>query len=143
MVTSSLCDDCKASGLPILPVRYVPVPNAVKQTLPGWAGGDRVKSVPLGQDFHYALRTLRAGYVYLYYDKNARGSKQWECYAVTEDGLLVKQPNPQMAPPAPPAKEIVSTGTPSSVRTFPCSRRPSAKVRLPCLAAISRGRVLA
>lgn len=100
-MSNPLCNDCKASGLPLLPVRYVPVPNSVSQALPGWASGARVKDVALGAEFHYALRTLRGGYVYLFYSKNAKGSKVWECYMVTEDGLLIKQPDPLMAPPVP------------------------------------------
>lgn len=102
-MTTDLCDDCKSSGLPILPVRYVPVPDAVSQTLPVWAGAARVRDVPLGAGFHYALRILRGGYVYLFFSKNVRGSNQWECYMVTEDGLLIKQPDPAMAPDTPAA----------------------------------------
>lgn len=100
-MSNQLCSDCKASGLPILPVRYVPVPNSVAQGLPAWASGTRVKDVTLGPEFHYALRTLRGGYVYLFYSKNARGSNIWECYMVTDDGLLIKQPDPLMAAPRP------------------------------------------
>jgi len=98
---SLLCDNCNAAGLPILPVRYVPVPGSVKQTVPAWASGDRVTGVPLGSEFHYALRTLRAGYVYIFYSQNARGANLWECYAVTQDGCLVKAPDALMAPPQP------------------------------------------
>lgn len=116
-MATQLCDDCKASGLPILPVRYVPVPNSVTQALPGWASGARVSDIPLGSEFHYALRTLRAGYVYLFYSKNQRGSNQWECYMVTEDGLLIKQPDPMMAAPLP---------QPSST----CTRQGHSNVRL-------------
>jgi len=93
------CEQCKATGLPILPVRYTIVPKTVAPALPGWASGDRVTSVPAGEDFHYALRTLRTGYLYLFYEKNARGSKQWECYAVGDDGSLVRQYDPQSARP--------------------------------------------
>ena len=96
---SQFCDQCKATGLPILPVRYAVVPKNVNPGLPGWASGDRVTSVALGNDFQYALRTLRTGYLYLFYDKNARGSKQWECYAVGEDGSLTRQFDPKSAQP--------------------------------------------
>ena len=94
---SQLCKECQASGLPILPARYAPVPKSVQASLPGWATAARVKDVALGDNLHYALRTLRAGYVYLFYSKHARGSKLWECYSVTEDGLLLKQPSPKAA----------------------------------------------
>lgn len=96
---NALCEQCSSSGLPILPVRYTVVPTPVTPALPAWAGGDRVKNVSLGGEFHYALRTLREGYVYLYYEKNAFGSKQWECYTVGLDGSLHRQPSPQMARP--------------------------------------------
>lgn len=95
----SLCEQCKATGLPILPVRYAVVPKNINPALPAWASGDRVTSVALGDDFQYALRTLRTGYLYLFYAKNARGSKQWECYAVGEDGSLIRQADPQSAQP--------------------------------------------
>lgn len=98
---TNLCDDCNATGLPILPLRYAPVPATVKPALPGWAGGRRVTDIALGSDHHYALRTLRAGYVYLFYSKNQFGPNQWECYMVTGDGLLVKQPDARMAASAP------------------------------------------
>jgi len=94
---SQLCKACQASGLPIMPVRYAVVPKAVAAKLPAWAEGTRVKDIALGDEFHYALRTIRAGYVYLFYSKNARGAKQWECYSVTEDGLLLLQPTPKAA----------------------------------------------
>ncbi len=105
-----LCSNCIVSGLPLLPVRYVPVPNSVKQTLPGWASGARIKNVALGSEYHYALRTLRSGYVYLFFEKNARGSNQWECYSVTEDGCLMKQPNPSMASEAGPTVRCATQG---------------------------------
>lgn len=100
-MATTLCDNCQASGLPILPVRYVPVPNAVKLGLPAWASGARVSDVALGSEHHYALRTLRAGFVYLFYSKNARGSNQWECFSVSEDGCLMKQPGAGLAQVAP------------------------------------------
>jgi hypothetical protein len=98
---TTLCDDCQAIGLPIMPVRYAVVPAAMSPALPAWASGQRVTDVALGSDFRYALRTLRAGYVYLFYSKNQWGSNKWECYMVTADGVLVKQPNPLMAAPQP------------------------------------------
>ena len=94
---TTLCNDCNATGLPILPVRYCPVPASVTPGVPGWASADRIASVPLGAEFHYALRVLRAGYVYLFYSKNQVGSNKWECYMVTGDGVLYKQPDPLMA----------------------------------------------
>jgi hypothetical protein len=96
---ATLCTQCSSSGLPILPVRYTVVPTTTTPALPGWASGDQVSSVALGSDYHYALRTLRAGYLYLFYAENARGSNQWECFSIGEDGCLTKQPSLIMAQP--------------------------------------------
>lgn len=114
-MATTLCDDCKASGMAILPVRYAVVPKSVTPALPAWAGAERVKGVATGSEFHYALRTLRAGFVYLFYAKNAFGANQWETYAVTQDGLLVKQPTPAMAKP---------------VSSLSCSRQGHSDARL-------------
>ena len=115
-MANKLCDPCLATGLPILPVRYVPVPNSVKLTLPGWAGGQRVTDVDLGPEHHYALRTLRSGYVYLFYARHPLGSNHWECYSVSGDGCLMKQPDARMV--LPPMPE------------FQCSRQGHSNVRL-------------
>ncbi|MCB4359496.1 T6SS effector BTH_I2691 family protein [Quatrionicoccus australiensis] len=107
--TPGTCDQCKSTGLPLLPVRYAVVPKDVKPGLPAWASGERVKDVALGEDFAYALRTVREGYLYLYYSKNARGSNQWECYTVWADGCLHKQADTELT-------------VPSFAPTFQCSR---------------------
>lgn len=96
------CEKCQTQGLPILPVRYAVVPKDISIKLPDWAGARRVKDVNLGSDYHYALRTLRSGYLYVFYDKNQHGANQWDCYTVTDDGRLVKQPSPAMAQPPTP-----------------------------------------
>lgn len=84
------CAQCQATGLPILPVRYAVVPRNVQPALPGWASGERVSSVDVGGDFHYALRLARTGYIYVFYEKNARGNNQWECYSVGQDASLTR-----------------------------------------------------
>lgn len=114
-MANSLCEDCNASGLALMPVRYTIVPKRLTPGLPGWAGGNRIKEVSPGDEFHYALRTLRAGFVYLFYEKNAWGSRQWESYAVTPDGLLVKQVSPAAC---------------SSIAEFSCSRQGHSDARL-------------
>ena len=45
-----------------------------------------------------------------------------------------------LAPPAPPAKEMLATSTPKSARNWRCRCSPSATVLWPCLAAMSSGR---
>ncbi|MES2016036.1 MAG: T6SS effector BTH_I2691 family protein [Pseudomonadota bacterium] len=84
------CPNCNKSGLAILPVRYAVVPNAVDATLPATLG-NKVTSVKLTHA-KYALRTLRQGFVFLFYEKHARGSHiKWEVYSVAPRGTLWKQ----------------------------------------------------
>lgn len=87
------CKNCEKTGLPILPVRYSVLPNKVKATLPAGIGGARVTDVALDAH-HYGLRTLREGWIYLFYEVGARGSRYWEVYKVTSDGRLWKQSLP-------------------------------------------------
>jgi len=91
------CVQCKATGLPILPVRYTVVPKEITPALPAWASGDRVKAVDIGADFKYALRTMRTGFIYLFYEKHARGNRYWECYSVSQDGSLTLQTSTKAA----------------------------------------------
>jgi hypothetical protein len=84
------CANCNKSGLAILPVRYAVVPHSVTATLPEPLG-NKVKEVKLAHH-RYALRTLRQGFVYLFYEKHARGSHvKWETYSVSATGTLWKQ----------------------------------------------------
>lgn len=97
----TLCDDCKATGLPLMPVLYATVPTGLGPKLPAWATGARVATVALAQGQQYALRTVHTGYVYVFYEKNAWGKQLWDCWTVTDDGTLLKQVTPQMASPIP------------------------------------------
>lgn len=84
------CPNCNKSGLAILPVRYAVVPNGVAASLPAPLG-NKVSDIAL-KHHHYALRTLRQGFVYLYHEKHPRGSQiKWEVYAVSTAGTLWKQ----------------------------------------------------
>lgn len=87
------CTNCEKTGLPILPVRYSVLPNKVKAALPAGICGARVTDVTLDAH-HYGLRTLREGWIYLFYEVGARGSRYWEVYKVTSDGRLWKQSLP-------------------------------------------------
>jgi hypothetical protein len=88
--TNPNCPNCNKSGLAILPVRYAVVPQSVDATLPEPLG-NKVKDVKLAHH-KYALRTLRQGFVYLFYEKHARGSHiKWEAYSVSTTGTLWKQ----------------------------------------------------
>lgn len=84
------CPNCNKSGLAILPVRYAVVPNEVDAMLPAGLG-NKVTNTKL-EHYKYALRTLRQGFLYLYYEKHSRGSHmKWEIYAVSRAGTLWKQ----------------------------------------------------
>ena len=84
------CENCNKSGLAILPVRYAVVPNNADATLPDPLG-NKVTDVKL-KHHKYALRTLRKGFIYLFYEKHARGNQiKWEVYSVSEAGTLWKQ----------------------------------------------------
>jgi hypothetical protein len=89
------CDFCARVGLPILPLRYAVVPTylpgAVSNPV-GWARlGEHLKGKPPeGLKGHrYALRTLRKGYVMVYF-----GSGLWHAYVVSAGGLLRKLADP-------------------------------------------------
>lgn len=92
------CINCEKTGLPILPLRYTVLPKTVKATIPAGIAGHRVTDVALAEH-KYGLRTLREGWVYLYYEVGARGSQYWEIYQVTADGRLWKKPPNVFAQP--------------------------------------------
>lgn len=87
------CPNCKKAGLPILPVRYTVLPKSIRAKMPQGISGAGVTEVALSEH-NYGLRTLREGWLYLFYVKGARGSNYWEVYKVTEDGRLWKQSLP-------------------------------------------------
>ena len=94
MTTPSACSNCNTTGLAIHPVRYTVVPADIKPTLPPGISGARVKDVALDRSqYDYALRTLRGGFFYLFYEKGARGNNYWEVYSVAPEGRLMKQPD--------------------------------------------------
>lgn len=92
------CINCEKTGLPILPVRYTVLPKTIKATIPAGITGHRVTDVALAEH-KYGLRTLREGWVYLFYEVGARGSQYWEIYQVTADGRLWKKPPNVFAQP--------------------------------------------
>ncbi|WP_321785639.1 T6SS effector BTH_I2691 family protein [Burkholderia pyrrocinia] len=91
--TEQECANCQKTGLAILPVRYTVLPNIVPARLPDGMSGKGVTDVSL-TTHRYGLRTLRDGWLYLYYVQSARGPKRWEVYKVTEDGRLWRQSRP-------------------------------------------------
>jgi len=104
--TGSDCQACPTAGLPILPVRYAVVPKA----LPGYAlpascsnplldGEDGPKVVI--QQSRYALRTLRAGFLYLHYKNPGSGAWIWQCFMISPNGALREIPIGSAAPVVP------------------------------------------
>ncbi|EKF1803007.1 T6SS effector BTH_I2691 family protein [Cronobacter sakazakii] len=88
------CSRCLATGPALVPVRYAVVTDKVQFPLPAWAEPE-ITFPDEGSGFRYGLRTLRQGFVYVYYEK----SRQWDGWAVAEDGSLWKQPSGAYAQP--------------------------------------------
>ncbi|MCW7550832.1 hypothetical protein OO184_23595 [Photorhabdus sp. APURE] len=81
----SLCWMCESTGPALLPVRYTVVPDNVSETLPVWAETPE----PTAPGYHYALRALRQGFLYVYYVNAGLGEREsWDTWSVSEDGAL-------------------------------------------------------
>jgi hypothetical protein len=106
------CTACPTAGLPILLTRYAIVPDALKNlTLPAecntpYLDPADAKKIKLTKT-HYALQTLRAGFVYLYYEVPDSGQWRWFCYMVSPHGMLREIPIATAGPMQP--AEIVCT----------------------------------
>ncbi|WP_146000955.1 T6SS effector BTH_I2691 family protein [Chimaeribacter californicus] len=81
-------NECTSTGLAILPVRYAVVPKPISSSLPGWAQDPTITDIELENDEQYALRALRQGYLYLFYEKGALGIQYWQCFSIAQDGSL-------------------------------------------------------
>jgi hypothetical protein len=86
------CNMCRKKGLPILPVRYGIVADtnahsAVGSLPVGGTFGAGVTGITL-KKAKYVLRTLRWGWVYVFYPT----TKRWQAYAVTVEGNLYDFP---------------------------------------------------
>jgi len=105
MTKQDRCDLCTKFGLPILPVLALPAPKDTPLDIPAAISLPRVKAVPLTQS-KYVLRTLRQGYVYLFYEKKWTSRRKsvvsdwytdlmhaYEVYSVAKDGTLWKEPS--------------------------------------------------
>ena len=90
MSTITQCPNCGKAGLAILPARYAVLPKMVGASMPEGIKGEGVTQIGLTQHA-YGLRTLREGWVYLFYVKGARDKAYWEAYEVTQDGRLSTQ----------------------------------------------------
>ncbi|AXG44468.1 hypothetical protein J8V43_21120 [Photorhabdus laumondii] len=86
----SLCWMCESTGPALLPVRYTVVPDNVSETLPVWAETPE----PSAPGYHYALRALRQGFLYVYYANAGLGEREsWDTWSVSEDGALWRNLN--------------------------------------------------
>lgn len=95
---STACNVCKAGGLPILPTRYAVVPADFPAPGLGSFSGERVKDVALdGAKYKYVARTLRMGFLYVFYESGPQGANYWEAFSVTADGTLWKCDDPASA----------------------------------------------
>ncbi|MES1949167.1 hypothetical protein C84B14_17558 [Salinisphaera sp. C84B14] len=84
------CDVCSYKGLVVYPARYAVMPNGVTAPGLGPFSGERVKDIALTES-QYALRTMRQGFIYLFYEQGKYGRNYWEVYSVAPDGSLWKQ----------------------------------------------------
>lgn len=79
--------DCMSQGPALLPVRYAVVPKKITDNLPEWARSGALIYPPENENYHYALRALRRGFIYIYYPYQ----RSWEAWSVCDDGSLWKQ----------------------------------------------------
>ncbi len=97
------CTNCKTTGLAITLARYSVVPAFAQTAMPPGIGGERVKDVRLDpKQFGYALRAMRAGYLYVFYTQGKYGTNYWETFTVNHDGsMLMQASHVAMAAPKP------------------------------------------
>ncbi|MDT3470373.1 T6SS effector BTH_I2691 family protein [Stenotrophomonas maltophilia] len=107
----SACDVCRSTGLAILPVRYTVVPASCNVGLGGLSPAHASDVDVSAAGYTYALRTLRQGLLYLYYEQGPYGPEYWECYAIAGNGTLWRQPT------AYSARAIAGGGLPSCGRS--------------------------
>lgn len=94
------CANCNITGLPVLPALYAVMPTSLKPSLPKDISGVGVAEVALDPaQYGYGLRIVRAGYIYIFYEKGARGTNYWERYTVNGDGCMTIQPSAQLSLP--------------------------------------------
>ncbi len=106
-----ICDVCRSTGLAIMPARYTVVPRDCAAPGLGPMEGGRACSEEVGPaGYKYALRTLRQGFLYLFYEQGPHGASYWEAYAIARNGTLWRQPGAGIA------KAIVGGGLPACRR---------------------------
>ncbi|MGR7118232.1 T6SS effector BTH_I2691 family protein [Klebsiella aerogenes] len=90
------CPMCQVKGPALIPARYAVVTDNIAGGIPSWAVNPKTaKSYKPVPGYNYALRAMRQGFIYVFYEK----SRQWDAWAVCEDGSLWKQPSGAYAQP--------------------------------------------
>ncbi|MHB9346642.1 T6SS effector BTH_I2691 family protein [Enterobacter vonholyi] len=86
------CTICQKTGPVLMPLRYAIVPDTITQQLPAWATPQT--AFPALSGYHYALRAVRQGFIYVFYNTGAlpeNAGFDWECWSVAENGDLYYQ----------------------------------------------------
>jgi len=89
---SEICTVCQTTGPVLMPLRYAIVPDYITQQLPAWATPH--SPFPALAGYHYALRTVRQGFIYVFYDTGAHpdnAAANWQCWSVAETGDVYYQ----------------------------------------------------
>jgi hypothetical protein len=120
MASPDLCAPCKYTGLAMHIALALPAPQGIgAPPLPGWTLPGKVGPVPMA-GYSYTLRTVRAGYIYVYFEKNERGSKQWQVWDVSANGHMFLLPEPEWI-------------TPLATMSMKCTRTGHSAARLHCI----------
>ena len=88
----SACPVCQRTGPVLMPLRYAIVPDTITQQLADWAIPRA--AFPALSGYHYALRAVRQGFIYVFYNTGAlpeNAGFDWECWSVAENGDLYYQ----------------------------------------------------
>ncbi|QCP58813.1 T6SS effector BTH_I2691 family protein [Pantoea sp. SO10] len=83
---SASCTTCLNTGPVLMPLRYAIVPDFVSHKLPDWAAP--ATAFPALNGYHYALRCVRQGFIYVYYDTGTGDLLDWEVWNIDESGDL-------------------------------------------------------
>lgn len=106
--TGQPCNSCPSVGMPILPVRLAIVPKSVRGVVvPAHAYEPALAEAEIGKlgvnASRYALRTLRPGFLYLYYPLAGK-AWTWRCIMISPSGALREIPlasSPDISPTDP------------------------------------------
>jgi hypothetical protein len=95
VIDKNNCPMCMVSGPALIPARYAVVTDNITGGIPAWATPANADAYKPVAGYNYALRALRQGFVYVFYEV----SQHWDAWAVCEDGSLWKQPSGAYAQP--------------------------------------------